>query len=115
MSISNTDAPETHSEGFNIYVLPQVMAAGNIHKGIITGKLNGAIPAQIPKGYLYEVISIPVDIFGNVQPCNSEVKLVQYSTTSIPLYTSPLASCKVFPYSSVMILTKESILAFSKV
>jgi hypothetical protein len=32
-----------------IKVFPQVIANGNIHSGIIAGKLNGAIPAQTPK------------------------------------------------------------------
>lgn len=31
-------------------VFPQQVATGNIHKGIIAGKLNGAIPAQTPRG-----------------------------------------------------------------
>jgi len=31
-------------------VFPQEMATGNIHKGIIAGKLNGAIPAVTPRG-----------------------------------------------------------------
>lgn len=31
-------------------VLPQEMATGNIHKGIMAGKLNGAIPAVTPSG-----------------------------------------------------------------
>ncbi len=30
--------------------LPETRATGNIHKGIMAGKLNGAIPAQTPRG-----------------------------------------------------------------
>ena len=36
------------------YVLPAVMATGNIHSGIIAGKLNGVMPAHTPSGSLYE-------------------------------------------------------------
>ena len=38
------------SEGFKTKVLPQTIAIGNIHNGIIAGKLNGVIPAQTPSG-----------------------------------------------------------------
>src|SRR5690606_7668603 len=38
------------SEGFKTKVLPQTIAIGNIHSGIIAGKLNGVIPAHTPKG-----------------------------------------------------------------
>lgn len=31
-------------------VFPQEIATGNIHNGIIAGKLNGAIPAVTPRG-----------------------------------------------------------------
>ena len=34
------------------YVLPAVMATGNIHSGIIAGKLNGVMPAHTPSGSL---------------------------------------------------------------
>ena len=36
------------SEGFKMKVLPQAIAIGNIHRGIIAGKLKGVIPKQIP-------------------------------------------------------------------
>src|SRR5438105_9576042 len=45
-------APATFSEGFKTYVFPRVIANGNIHKGTMAGKLNGAIPAHTPKGTL---------------------------------------------------------------
>ncbi|MCY1432192.1 hypothetical protein D9M71_481820 [compost metagenome] len=38
------------SDGLSTKVLPQTMAIGNIHSGIIAGKLNGVIPAQTPIG-----------------------------------------------------------------
>jgi hypothetical protein len=47
-------APGTFSDGFKTKVFPQVIARGNIHNGIIVGKLNGATPAQTPNGVLNE-------------------------------------------------------------
>ena len=38
------------SEGFSTNALPQAMASGNIHSGIIAGKLNGVMPAHTPSG-----------------------------------------------------------------
>ena len=38
------------SEGLSTKVLPQTIAIGNIHSGIIAGKLNGVIPAHTPIG-----------------------------------------------------------------
>ena len=38
------------SEGFSTKVLPVAMAMGNIHSGIMAGKLNGVMPAQTPSG-----------------------------------------------------------------
>ncbi len=38
------------SEGLRTKVLPQAMAIGNIHSGIIAGKLNGVMPAHTPIG-----------------------------------------------------------------
>jgi hypothetical protein len=49
-SMSMLVAPATFSDGLRMYVLPRVIAKGNIHRGTIAGKLNGAIPAQTPKG-----------------------------------------------------------------
>mmetsp|Transcript_116030 Transcript_116030/g.205424 ORF Transcript_116030/g.205424 Transcript_116030/m.205424 type:complete len:98 (+) Transcript_116030:595-888(+) len=40
----------TRSDGFIKKVLPAVTAIGNIHSGIIAGKLKGQIPAQTPSG-----------------------------------------------------------------
>ena len=40
------------SLGFMMYVLPQMSAMGNIHSGIMAGKLKGAMPAQTPRGVL---------------------------------------------------------------
>ena len=40
----------TRSEGFMRNALPAVVAGGNIHSGIIAGKLKGAMPAHTPRG-----------------------------------------------------------------
>ncbi|MNZ94661.1 hypothetical protein D3C78_1137750 [compost metagenome] len=39
------------SDGLSTKVLPQTIAIGNIHKGIIAGKLNGVMPAHTPMGW----------------------------------------------------------------
>ncbi|MNH08685.1 hypothetical protein D3C79_681100 [compost metagenome] len=39
------------SDGLSTKVLPQTMAIGNIHSGIIAGKLNGVMPAHTPIGW----------------------------------------------------------------
>ena len=39
------------SEGLSTNVLPQTMAIGNIHSGIIAGKLKGVMPAHTPMGW----------------------------------------------------------------
>ena len=38
------------SEGFSTKVFPHAIARGNIHSGIIAGKLNGVMPAHTPRG-----------------------------------------------------------------
>jgi hypothetical protein len=47
-------ADGTRSDGFMTYVLPAMRPTGNIQRGIIAGKLKGAIPAHTPRGTLYE-------------------------------------------------------------
>ncbi len=39
------------SDGFSTKVLPHTMAMGNIHSGIMAGKLNGEMPAHTPMGW----------------------------------------------------------------
>ena len=39
------------SEGLSTKVLPQTIAMGNIHSGIIAGKLNGEMPTHTPIGW----------------------------------------------------------------
>ncbi|MNF18401.1 hypothetical protein D3C80_2224560 [compost metagenome] len=38
------------SDGLRMKQLPAAMARGNIHSGIIAGKLNGVMPTQTPSG-----------------------------------------------------------------
>ena len=45
-SASITAAPGSFSEGLSTKVLPAVTAMGNIHSGIMAGKLKGQMPAQ---------------------------------------------------------------------
>jgi hypothetical protein len=40
-------------------LLPQAIASGAIHKGIMAGKLKGVMPAHTPKGKRTERRSIP--------------------------------------------------------
>ncbi len=47
---SSIVAPGSFSEGFRTKVLPAVTAMGNIHNGIMAGKLKGAMPAHTPSG-----------------------------------------------------------------
>ena len=44
-SASMREAPGSFSEGFSTKVLPEVTAIGNIHSGIMAGKLKGQMPA----------------------------------------------------------------------
>ncbi len=43
-------APGSRSEGFSTKVLPHTVARGNIHRGIMAGKLKGQMPATTPRG-----------------------------------------------------------------
>ena len=40
----------TRSDGLRTYVFPVTTPIGNIHSGIIAGKLKGAMPAHTPSG-----------------------------------------------------------------
>ena len=42
------------SEGLSTKVLPETIAMGNIHSGIIAGKLKGVMPAHTPSGWRTE-------------------------------------------------------------
>ena len=49
-SMRRTDVSGTRSDGLSTKVLPSTQARGYIQRGIIAGKLKGAIPAQTPRG-----------------------------------------------------------------
>jgi len=87
----------TFSDGFNTKVLPATTASGNIHSGIITGKLKGGIPAQTPSGYRYRSWSTPPETSRKVRPWSSVGAPHAKSTTSIPRLTSPRDSSSVLP------------------
>ena len=89
------------SEGFNTKVFPHTIAIGNIHKGIIAGKLNGVIPAQTPSGCCNVYVSTPRATPSTYSPiCNVPIEHA-CSTTSKPRWISPSASAKVLPCSAV--------------
>ena len=96
-SIRGTDG--SRSDGLRIKALPHTMAGANIHIGIIAGKLNGVIPAVTPKACFIEYISMPGPALSVNSPFNICGAPMQYSTTSRPRCTSPLASGNVLPCS----------------
>src|SRR5690606_39352588 len=49
-SASRMDVSGVRSEGFSTNVLPATMASGNIHIGIMPGKLYGVMPTHTPSG-----------------------------------------------------------------
>lgn len=58
ISINIIVAPGSLSDGLMMLVLPHVMATGNIHNGIMAGKLNGVMPAVTPERNLSDVWSV---------------------------------------------------------
>jgi hypothetical protein len=50
IAASSMQFPGSCSDGFITKVLPVVTAMGNIHRGIIAGKLKGQMPAVTPSG-----------------------------------------------------------------
>eukprot|EP00760_Papus_ankaliazontas_P005651 PhM_4_TR12695/c0_g1_i1/m.105198 len=98
----------TFSEGFSTIVLPHASAMGNIHSGIMAGKLKGQMPAVTPRGCLNEYRSMWWDTLSSVSPCISEPMPQACSTTSSPRKTSPLASVSVLPCSCVSTAARRS-------
>lgn len=76
------DAPGTRSEGFRMVELPHATEIGNDHNGIIAGKLKGQIEAVIPRGTLYETMSMSVATLADDSPICKHGIDVQASTTS---------------------------------
>jgi hypothetical protein len=100
-SAMRTEADGTFSEGLSTKVLPQAIAIGNIHKGTITGKLNGVMPAHTPTGWRTVCVSTCVPTFSAYSPFRRCGMPQANSTTSIPRCTEPMASGSVLPCSSV--------------
>ncbi|EWM37853.1 hypothetical protein D043_2111B, partial [Vibrio parahaemolyticus EKP-021] len=98
-SAKRIEVKGTCSEGLRTKVLPLAIAMGNIHNGIMAGKLNGVIPQHTPKGWIIEWLSMSVATFSTVSPIRLLAMLAACSTTSIPRQTSPLASAKILPVS----------------
>src|SRR5439155_20470917 len=100
-SAVQTEADGSFSDGFNTNVLPAANAGAHIHMGTIAGKLNGVMPATTPSGWRIEYTSMPVDACSEKPPFSSSGIPQQYSITSRPRATSPIASDKTLPCSSV--------------
>ena len=64
-------APGSFSLGLSTKVLPAAIATGNIHSGIMAGKLNGVIPAQTPSGCRKECTSTERAAWSVCSPRNS--------------------------------------------
>lgn len=76
------DAPGTRSDGFRIAVFPHATDIGNDQSGIMAGKLKGQMDAVIPRGTLYEMMSISVAMLAEDSPIWSIGIDVHASTTS---------------------------------
>lgn len=61
------------------------MAIGNIHNGIIAGKLNGQIPPVTPSGTRQDVMSMSFATDGELSPIVSEGTPMAYSTTFVSM------------------------------
>ena len=53
-SARRTGTPGSRSEGLRMKALPTAMATPDIHIGIMAGKLNGVMPAAMPRGWRME-------------------------------------------------------------
>ena len=84
------------------------MASGIIHKGTMTGKLKGVMPATTPSGSCVIVQLIPGPTSDD-SPFNTFGKLVAYSITSTPRSILPLASAIVLPLSRAINAARLSI------
>ena len=57
------------------------LTIGNIHRGIIAGKLNGQMPAVTPSGTRHDVMSMSVATDGELSPIVRDGTPMAYSTT----------------------------------
>jgi len=94
-------------------VLPVAIATGLIHSGIITGKLNGVMPATTPTGWRNEYTSMPVAACSENSPLSSCGIPHANSTTSRPRAISPLASEMTLPCSRLTIAASSSVCSTS--
>ncbi|MCY1536809.1 hypothetical protein D9M68_722800 [compost metagenome] len=94
----------SRSEGLRMKQLPQAMASGYIHSGTMAGKLNGVMPATTPSGWK----SLQASMFGPTLRLYSPLRISgaaqAYSTFSMPRLSSPAASSRVLPCSSLISL-----------
>ena len=92
-------------------MLPQAIAIGDIQSGIMAGKLNGVMPAQTPRGWRTEYMSMPAPTVSVNSPFRRCGMPQANSTTSRPRVIEPLESLTVLPCSSVMRAASSSMLA----
>ena len=81
---------------------PQAMALASIHRGTMTGKLNGVIPATTPSGWSTVCTSTPADTSVEWAPLSRWGMAQANSTFSNPRATSPAASPRTLPCSAVI-------------
>ncbi|MFT3764146.1 MAG: hypothetical protein QM820_01295 [Minicystis sp.] len=103
----------SRSEGFSTNALPQASATGYIHIGTIAGKLKGVMPATTPIGWRSEYESTSVETFSLISPLSRCESPQANSITSRPRCTSPWASEKTLPCSSVSIRAMSSLCRFT--
>ena len=97
-----SDGRGSRSDGLRMNVLPQAIANGRNHSGIIAGKLNGVIAPTTPTGWRTSSTSTPPrDALEVLALEQVRDRAVAASVDSIPRSTSPRASPSVLPMSSV--------------
>src|SRR3954471_1815783 len=99
---TNSEGEGSRSLGLRMNVFPQAIATGYIHIGTIAGKLNGVMPATTPSGSRNENVSTPVETWSEYSPLRRCGIPQANSTTSRPRCTSPRASDRTLPCSSVI-------------
>ncbi len=112
-SARTSEADGSFSEGFSTKQLPQAMALAIIHRGTMTGKLNGVMPATTPRGSSTVRMSTPVEISELDEPFSWLRMPHANSTFSMPRATSPRASSSTLPCSRVTAAASSSRLASS--
>src|SRR5665811_1664736 len=104
-----SDAEGSFSLGFRMKALPQAMAVAHIHRGTITGKLNGVMPATTPRGCRIEYTSTPVEACSEKPPLSSCGTPAANSTFSSPRAISPAVSERTLPCSAVTTAARASV------